>query len=74
MSHTDKTQRLKFRMKEPDFTWRTCPNAETLVVGRRTIKFFKRLEHKRNRRRPIPHTAYRGYGYGDSNYKYYFSD
>lgn len=75
MAHTDKTKPLKFRMLEPGFAWRETSNLESLVgMGRGHTKFYKRLEHKRNRRRKIPHTAYRGYGWGDANYKYAFSD
>lgn len=81
MAHTDKTDpfwvRLGMTREEfkdysfftdvpPGFKW---TNAEQ-GVGPKQARFEKRLRSKRNRRRDVPHTSMRGYGYGEENYRW----
>ena len=77
MSKSDNTKRLKFRMKESDFSWKDekTHNREMLVgIGQGDTKKLKRLAHKKNRKRQNPVTKMSGYGYGEENYRYKFSD
>lgn len=50
-----------------------CGNKPWHYVSRsnRTTKSLKRIRSKRNRKRLIPQTAYRGYGWGDENIDMY---
>lgn len=49
-----------------DFKW---SNAEQ-GAGPGEVRWAKRYRSKRNRRRDVPHTSMRGYGYGEENYKF----
>lgn len=81
MAHTDKTDpfwvRLGYTREEYEdnysyfdvprsFRWTNSEHGK----GPKQIRWAKRYRSKRNRRRDVPHTSMRGYGYGEENYKY----
>lgn len=80
MAHTDKTRPHWVRLGmtreefEDKYTYADVPrdfkwsNAES-GPGPKFVKWAKRMRSKKNRRREIPHTSMRGYGWTDENYK-----
>ncbi len=80
MAHTDKTDpfwvRLgisredyenKYFARAPrSFKWRYDERG----VGPKEARASKRMRSKKNRRRDVPHTAMRGYGWGEENLRY----
>jgi ribosomal protein L24E len=58
--------RRSFKKIPRDFKW---TNAERNRGGPGYIRWAKRYRSKKNRRREVPHTAMRGYGWSHENYR-----
>lgn len=85
MSKTDKTRPAWVRLEEigaeaysysyrgrkvydvpSNFAWSNSERG----LGRGYVKWAKRNRSKKNRKRNVPHSSMRGYGYGFENYRW----
>lgn len=78
MGKTRKDAPLTVKMERGDadlLTGEGITNRErTVGMGRGVSRKVKRLAAKRDRRSDQPRASLRGYGYGDSNYRYAYAD